>query len=115
MTPDTFFFICAAACFFGQFMDARTTDKALAAGDTEANPIVALFGKLGVTGIYIFKCVGIGMGWPLLGWALAKDEVVGGYVGLGMAAAGIGAAIYNAITMVKAKQAKSFWSAISPF
>ena len=75
---DAIFFIAAAAGLAGQFLDAVTTEAALAHGWVEANPVAAwLIKKTNVATLSIFKCAGLGIGVPAGLYSLGYHYGVG--------------------------------------
>ena len=86
-------FILFALASFGQFLDTRTTEVALATGLAEANPIGRfLINKLGITPAYILKSAVLPIGFVWMGLLSAKAS----YISLiGLAIAGFVAAYLN--------------------
>lgn len=98
---DLLFFLLTVLVVFGQYFDVRTTMVSLAHGAKEGNPIADwLIKTLGVTGFYVLKLVGVGLG---------SSAVAGFYIGgnLGMAALlvliaeGLGPGLYNYFSLRK--------------
>lgn len=88
MSYDVLFFFVAAAGLAGQVFDSYTTDTALAHGWKETvGPTAWLANKIGVTGMLLVKCAGLGVVAPAL---LA---ILGVHYGVGYAAATIVSAV----------------------
>lgn len=94
---DLIFFVVAVAGFTGQFFDCITTDAGISAGWKELSGASALIiKKFGITGLFVTKCVLLGIATPVLMYSLLPYGSVSGSIVAGVAAvAGFYAGIVN--------------------
>jgi hypothetical protein len=97
-------FVALSAAELGQLGDSYTTERGLAGGLKEGNPVASwIVSKIGVTGMTLLKVIGLAQAVPVLAYVLTGYNetyltLVAGIVGV----EGIVATVLNYLTMKKA-------------